>query len=281
MADKKNPSSQSILDKVFAIREDLTPLSSVILGLIPVLILGLLWIIATSNPKVELRMIPVTILPGPREFLGAIPRLLSPQKALAMCIFMSLKRITLGFLIATAIALPLGVLMGSFTRVRATFTSLTVIGSYLPIPALVPLSFVWFDIGESQKIGFLTLACFVYLLPAFVNAISNVDDVFLNTAYTLGANKWHMVSKVLVPVALPDIYQVMRMGYGVGFTWIIMAEMINTQTGLGALMYISQQRGGDNAIVYLVLAVIVLLAFVIDRLWSVGYRAIFSYKEAR
>ncbi|MDQ7825638.1 MAG: ABC transporter permease [Candidatus Eremiobacteraeota bacterium] len=265
---------------IFAIREDVSPFTAFLLSMIPIVLLVIIWTLVTWGP-VEQRVISSIIMPSPKEFVQAIPKILTPEKRLGAGILVSLARITGGFLIATALALPLGVLMGSFSKFRAAFAPIMIVGSYIPIPTLVPLTLVWFGMEEKQKVGFLAIATFVFLLPAFVKAISDVDDVFLNTGYTLGANKWHIVSKILFPIALPEIYNSLRLGFGVGFTWIIMAEMIGAESGLGFILKNAQSRGADSSIVYLVLTVIVLIAFLIDKLWELGYRALFRYKEAR
>jgi ABC-type nitrate/sulfonate/bicarbonate transport system permease component len=278
--ENRKPDIRDFLNKVFAIRDDVHPLTAAVLFLMPLFIVIVIWTIITWLPP-EQRKISSYILPSPMEFLQYIPKILLPEKKLGIGIATSLLRIMGGFLIATACALPLGILMGSFSRFRAALHSLIVIGSYIPIPTLLPLTIVWLDTGETQKVGFLAIACFVYLLPAIVKALDNVDDVFLNTGYTLGADKWQVVWKILIPIALPDIYNSLRMGFGVGFTWIIVAEMINAESGLGYIMRNAQTRGADNTIVYMVLLIIVLLAFIIDRIWETGYRLIFRYKEAR
>lgn len=276
----KDETKPGIWNTVFAIRKDIPALSAFLLGLIPIVVVLIIWIIITWDfPRG--RITSPIILPGPGDIVKSLPRMFLPQMRLFEGIFSSLWRITCGFIIALALAFPLGVLMGSFVRFRAAFTSIIVVGSYLPIPTLVPLTLVWFDMGEPQMIGFLTIASFVYLLPAIVKALEDVDDVFLNTAYTLGANTWHIVWKILIPISLPAIYNSLRMGYGVGFTWIIMAEMIGSDKGLGFILKNAQSRGSNPAIVYITLGIIILIAFIIDRLWATGYRLLFRYKEAR
>ena len=84
-----------------------------------------------------------------------------------------------------------------------------------------------FGTGEKQKIAFLALAFVVYLLPLVVAAVDSVDDVYLKTAYTLGAGTWQTVRKVLLAISWPDIYQALRLGFGIGWSYIILAEMVD------------------------------------------------------
>ena len=117
-----------------------------------------------------------------------------------------------------AIAFPLGLLMGCFSKAKAMFNPLAVFGAYLPIPALVPLTLSLFGTGEKQKIAFLALAFVIYLLPLIVQAVDNVDDVYLKTASALGANTMQTVRKVLLAVSWPDIYQSSVCVVGIGWS---------------------------------------------------------------
>ena len=267
----------------FVIRQEPSTMSSILLVSIPIFIVLVLWFLLTNGESIEARIINPAILPSPLEMLNAIPSLLSPQRKLLDGIFISLFRIIQGFTIALVIAFPLGILMGTFSKINKMFSSLIIVGSYVPIPTLLPLTMAAFGIGEEQKIGFLAIASFVFLLPAFVKTIDDIDDIFLNTAYTLGTSKWQLVTKILVPIAMPKIYDSMRTGFGIGFTWIIVAEMIGAESGLGFILKQAQTRGGtDNTpIMYLVLLVIILLAFVIDAIWKYFYKQFFPYKENR
>jgi NitT/TauT family transport system permease protein len=105
-----------------------------------------------------------------------------------------------------------------------------------------------------------------------------VDEVYLKTAYTLGANRLQTVTRVLLGVSAAEIYQALRLGFGIGWSYIILAEMVDIGRGLGGIIIISQRRGPREHI-YLVLLVIVALAFVTDRLWAVVGRRLFPYVE--
>lgn len=248
------------------------------LGIVPIAALLLVWFLATSGAIPEERLISPTILPSPGEVVQSLPSLWF-DRALTRNLAVSFGRVLAGFLAALVVAFPLGVLMGSFTKVKAAFNPLTVFGAYLPIPALVPLTLSLFGTGESQKVAFLGLAFGIYLVPLFVAAVDAVDDTYLKTAYTLGANRWQTAGKVLLPIAWPDIFQAMRLGFGIGWSYILLAEMVDVGRGVGGIIITSQRRGPREHI-YLVLLVIVLVAFLTDKVWVALGKRLFPYRES-
>ncbi len=248
-----------------------------LLGIVPIAMLLGVWWFMTQGPTVEERLLSPTILPSPGEVVRSFPNLWF-DRALTRNTMVSLLRVVEGFAVAVLIAFPLGLLMGSFSRVKAMFQPLSVLGAYLPIPALVPLTLSLLGTGEKQKIGFLALAFVIYLLPLIVAAVDQVDSIYLKTAYTLGANKWQSVSKVLLGVAWPDIFQALRFGFGIGWSYILLAEMVDIGRGVGGLIITSQRRGPREHI-YLVLLVIVALAFVTDKLWATLGHYLFPYRR--
>ena len=261
-----------------SIRESLgTPLK-IVLGAIPIVLIFLGWHLATAGAAEE-RLISPTILPSPGEVIRSFPSLWF-QAELSRSALTSALRVVIGFGVAWVIAFPLGIFMGAFTKVGATLSPVMVFLGYLPIPALVPLTMSLFGVDELQKVMFLALAFFIYLLPLFVRAVSDVDNVFLQTAYTLGATRWQTLRRVLLPVALPRIVHAMRLGFGVGWTYIILAEMVAAERGLGNIIIVAQRRGPREHI-YLVLVVIVMIAYLTDKFWVVLSRYLFPYQEAR
>lgn len=267
------------LTSILRIRESLPGWQRWILGVIPILgILGIWWFM-TWGAQAEERIISPTILPSPAEVVRSAPSLWF-DRALTRNASVSFGRVVGGFLVAIAIAFPLGLLMGSFTKIKAMFNPLSVFAAYLPIPALVPLTLSLFGTGEGQKIAFLALAFVIYLLPLVVQAVDNVDDIYLKTAYTLGASKLQTVTKVLFGISWSDIFEAFRLGFGIGWSYIILAEMVDIGRGLGGIIIISQRRGPREHI-YLVLLVIVALAFITDRIWVWLGRRLFPYREQR
>jgi NitT/TauT family transport system permease protein len=258
------------------IREEIPAWQAWLLGALPILALLGLWWAVTAGAMPESRLISPTILPSPREVVGEIESLWF-ERALTRNLAISLARVAAGFAVAVAIAFPLGLAMGAFTKIKAMFNPLAVFGAYLPIPALVPLTLSLFGTGERQKVAFLALAFGIYLLPLIVAAVDQVDQVYLKTAYTLGANRWQAVTRVLLGVAWPDIFQALRLGFGIGWSYIILAEMVDIGKGVGGIINIAQRRGPREHI-YLVLLVIVVLAYLTDKLWAWSGRRLFPYR---
>lgn len=179
-----------------------------------------------------------SFLPSPTEVLRGFLQL-TFEKNLGAAVLTSTKRITLAFLLAAAVALPLGVAMGAFEPVNRFFEPVMAPLRFMPISAFIPLLIVWFGIDEAQKVAFLFLGVFVYLLPVVVTAIRAVPQEYVDTAYTLGASKWQVVKTVLVPAALPEIVDSFRVMNAIAWTYVILAEAVNPGTSLGYLIQLA------------------------------------------
>ncbi|HEX4998679.1 MAG TPA: ABC transporter permease subunit [Terriglobia bacterium] len=252
--------------------------ASIVLGAIPVVVMLLLWWFATAGAPEERRIAP-TILPSPVEVVRSVPELVH-NRDLLHHVWASVRRVGLSFLLALAIVLPLGILMGSFGGVSALFAPTSTASGYIPIATLVPLTMSWFGIDELQKIMFLAMAFGIYLLPLVVNAIEAVPDIYLRTSYTLGATRFDVIRHVLIPIALPDLWRAMRLAFGVGWTYIVLAEVVVMVDGLGFLIQNSFRRGPREHI-YLVILVITLIAWVADLAWQRMGRLLFPYRRDR
>jgi NitT/TauT family transport system permease protein len=185
--------------------------------------------------------------------------------------------VLIGFGLATAIGVPLGILAGSWRVLEAAGSPIALFGRNLPVAALIPLTILWFGIDETQKVMFIFIATVPFVYADAVAAIVSVPDRYVETAQTLGASSFQIVRKVLVALALPDIYNSLRHLFGLAFGYIMLAELINAQHGLGYLLMTSQRRGLSEHII-LILIIIGLLAFGIDRLLFWFQRGLFPYR---
>src|SRR5438045_1640259 len=249
----------------FRVRKELTETSDLGLTCVFIGLMFVTWWFLTRGQTVEDRILPPLILPGPLEVLKAFPPLHFDQ-GLVRSALTSFVRVTLGFSLATIVALPLGIYMATFPPVAAFFRPLSLIGAYVPIVVFVPLTLAWFGLSETQKVGFLFIGCFVALLPLVIKDIADVPAAYLDVAVTKGATQWQLVRHVLFPVAQANIWDHLRAVYGVGWGWIILAEVVNAERGLGYLIDVSNRRGHTNAI-FAIIIIIVLIAISCDQRW--------------
>ncbi|MCZ7649438.1 MAG: ABC transporter permease subunit [Planctomycetota bacterium] len=243
-----------------------------ILGLVPVAILFGVWHYMTVGEVEERRVHPV-ILPSPAEVWETVPAL--RDRDILTNTWLSFRRVGIAYGIAVGLVLPLGVLMGAFGSIRAMFNPAMTASGYVPIATLLPLTVAWFGTGEKMRVAFLALAFAIFLLPLIVKAIDAVPEVYLRTAYTLGATRWQAIWNVLVPVALPDIWYAMRLAFGVGWTYLVLAEVFVLEGGLGALVEVSRRRQPREHI-YLIIVLITVIAWVVDLAWDHGGRLLFG-----
>ena len=148
----------------------------------------------------------------------------------------SVRRVFLGFVLAVALAVPLGVLMGINRHVRGFWDP--PIEFYRPIPPLayLPLMIVWFGIGEEPKVLLIFLAIFA---PVVINARAGVRSVAIeqiHAAYSMGATKLQVIWHVILKGAMPEILTGMRIGVAFGWTTLVAAELAAAQAGLGAMI---------------------------------------------
>lgn len=217
-------------------------------------------------------------LPSPDQVLKSLFYLIY-EKGLLSAIGVSTVRIIKAFVLSIAVAVPLGILMGSFESINRFFDPLVAPLRYLPITAFIPLLILWFGIDESQKIAFLFLGTVVFLLPVVVDAIRGVPDEMVQTAFTLGATKAQVIRTVLIPAALPQIFDSFRVMNAIAWTYIILAEIVNPQNGIGYILQLAAQHTKPewSFAGILVVGIIGIFTDVVIRLLN---RLLFGWREA-
>jgi NitT/TauT family transport system permease protein len=257
---------------LFQLRAPLPRSTAFGLGLVaPALVLGA-WCVASYGG-----LAPPDFLPSPSEVVRGTLQLFL-QYDLGEAVLVSTRRILLAFFLASAVALPLGVLMGAFEPVNRFFEPVVSPLRYMPISAFIPLLILWFGIYEKQKIAFLFLGVFVYLLPVVVTAIRAVPEELVQTALTLGASRAQAVGTVLLPSALPEIFDSFRVMNAISWTYVILAEAVNPEHGLGYMVELARthQKASWSFAGLLVIGGIGLLTDFIIRTVS---RILFRWRE--
>jgi ABC-type nitrate/sulfonate/bicarbonate transport system permease component len=262
---------------LFHLRSQPPPLIGRLIGLGAVALIIFLWFLVTRATSAEQRWVSPVILPSPGEVIRSFGALWN-ERGLPASIVATLRRVLVGFGLAAVIGVPLGIVAGSWRALESAAAPIALFGRNVPVAALIPLTILWFGIDETQKVMFLFIACAPFVFSDVVRAITSVPDRYVETAETLGASAWQIVAKVLVPLALPDIYKSLRSLFGIAFGYIMLAELINAEHGLGYLLSTSQRRGLSEHII-LILLVIAGLAYGIDRFLYWIQRGLFPYRE--
>jgi NitT/TauT family transport system permease protein len=145
----------------------------------------------------------------------------------------SLARVGGGFVVGAGLALPLGLLMGAKPLVHDLMNPLVQIVRPIPPIAFIPLAILWFGLGDPPAFFLIALGAFFPVLMNTIAGVRNVDAIYLRAAQNLGANQWTLFWRVMVPAAMPYILAGVRIGIGVAFIVVIVAEMIAVNSGLG------------------------------------------------
>lgn len=145
----------------------------------------------------------------------------------------SLMRVAVGFVIGAGLALPLGLLMGAKPRVYELFNPMVQIFRPIPPIAFIPLAILWFGLGNPPAFFLISLGAFFPVLMNTIAGVRNVDSIYLRAARNLGAGEWTLFRRVMIPASMPYILAGVRIGIGVAFIVVIVAEMIAVNAGLG------------------------------------------------
>ena len=239
----------------------------------------LVWGILTWGATPETRIISPVLLPSPGEVLKSVP-VLFKERDLIASIVATLKRVLSGFALAIVIGVPLGILAGAYRLFDALTGPLSLFARNIPVAVLIPLTILWFGIDETQKTMFIFIATVPFVFFDAARAIIEVHERYVETAQTLGASARQVVGKVLIPLALPDIYSSLRSLFGLAFGYIMLAELVNAKYGLGYLLMSSQRRALTEHI-FAILILIGLLAWGIDRLLLFFERGLFPYRQVQ
>ena len=259
---------------LFALRGPLNPKQKTILAILGLLVFLLIWIILTigENPIVS-----SGILASPFKVLTAYQDLYY-DNALVKNTFRSIGLNLAGYVVALLVALPIGFAIGLYPLFRGMFHRYVDAIRFTPLTAVTSLFIIWFGIGTEMKVYFLAFGILIYLLPIVVQRIDEVSDVYLKTVYTLGANAWQTIRSVYIPSVLSRLSDDIRVLTAISWTYIIVAEGIGSQGGLGPLIYRTGQRMGRVDKVFAGLILIILIGAFQDRIFVFLDKEFFPHK---
>lgn len=260
--------------KLFKLQGQLDGRVRLILTIFGIGIILAVWALLTVG---ETPVMKPSILPSPWRVLTSFGDLYRDNEIIRnTCLSIGLNMA--GYVEAIMISLPLGFLIGLFPFFRASFRRPVDSIRYVPLTALTGLFIVWFGIGTSMKVHFLAFGIIIYLLPIIVQRINEVNDIYLKTVYTLGASSWETIRTVYWPSVISRLSDDIRVLTAISWTYIIVAENMGSQGGIGSLIWKVGQRQGRVDKVFAMLIIIMLFGLLQDRIFIRLDRYFFPHK---
>ena len=208
-------------------------------------------------------MVRSDFLPTPGAVVGAAVNGVR-DGSLAENTLVSVTEIMSGFIIASIVAVPLGILMGSFKIVEAAIEPVTNFVRYLPVSALIPLLILWVGIEMDEKIAVIFIGTFFQQLILIADVSRGVSKDLLDVSYTLGATRRTVVWRVLIPATMPGVMDTLRITLGWAWTYLVVAELVAANKGLGYFI-LNSMRGLFTDQIFLGIIVIGLLGLFTDQ----------------
>ncbi len=167
----------------------------------------------------------------------------------------SLSVILTGWALAVVVGVPVGILMGSFKAVEALIEPVIDFVRYLPVSALIPLLILYIGIGTAEKVAVIFIGTFFQLVLLVADVAAHVPREQIDVSYTLGASRAQVIRRVLVPATLPGVMDTLRITMGWAWTYLVVAELVSADRGLG-FMILDSMRGFFVDRIFVGLAVI-------------------------
>lgn len=217
-----------------------------------------------------------SILPSPFAVLSSFKEL-HFEDALVINTWISIKLNIWGYIEAIFMSLIVGFIIGLIPFFKSLWSRYVDAIRFVPLAAVTGIFIAWFGIYMEMKVQFLAFGIFVFLVPVVVQRISEVDQIYLQTSYTLGASSWQTIRKVYWPHVTSRIIDDVRVLTAISWTYIIVAESVNKEGGLGAMIYKSQ-RSSRLDMVFAILLLIIIIGFVQDLIFGKLDRWLFPHK---
>ena len=204
--------------------------------------LGLWWLIAWSG------WVDPLFLPSPLAVAGSAFRAYAADR-LWVDLGISIYRVVVGFALAAAVGVPLGLLMGSFQAARSLFEPLLAFVRYMPATAFIPLLVLWLGIDDGQKFAVIWIGTFFHLTLLIMASTLSVPLPLIEAGMMLGAGRRQLVARIIWPAAKPLIFDNLRIVLGWAWTYIVVAEIVAAESGIG-YQILKASRFLDTAMIF-------------------------------
>jgi ABC-type nitrate/sulfonate/bicarbonate transport system permease component len=260
------------MPELLTIRKDTSRTTKLVLAAVAWALVVLIWSLIT-----HWHLISSYVFPSPLEVLRAFGPLFS-EHGLLSNVYASWLRIGQAFLWCAVIALPLGLMMASFRWFYDLVNPVAAPMRSMPTTAFLPAFIGLFGIDETMKVAFLWFGMFFYLLAVVVEEVNRVDTSLLETAYTLGAKRYQVIW-LMFRASFPGIFSSFRILYDIGWTYVILAEIVNRKKGVGAMVQ-SAYEFHQPELVYAGIIAIGVAAFLFRALLTLSEKVLFPWRQA-
>ncbi|HEY5720824.1 MAG TPA: ABC transporter permease [Allosphingosinicella sp.] len=217
-------------------------------------------------------------LPAPDKVAAAL-RDLFVEQDFANDVVQSIYRVMLGFALAMVVGYPLGIAIGVSKAWEGWVQPLNEFARYLPVAALIPLVIVWAGIGDLQKILIIFLGTVFQIVPMVSDTAKRVPNTLLELGQMMGFSRWRRVIKIVIPATAPEVYDHARIALGWAWSYLIVAELVAANTGIGHVI-IQAQRFIQTADVMAGIITIGVIGLAFDTIFRMPKRAFFPWTRS-
>lgn len=260
--------------KLFELRQDISRNMYIFLGFGFILFLLLVWQCITSAGLVRPLFLPAPIdvwSEGVRQVREGI--LYTDASA-------SVYRIVMGWGLATLVAVPVGFMMGNFKFFEGLFEPFVDTVRYMPVVALIPLTILWAGIGDFQKFLILFIGTFFQQVLMIMDNVKQVPMNLIQVGQTLGLSRFEILKSIILPASMPGIWDTFRMTMGWTWTYLVVAELVAAENGLGRRIMDAQRYLATDTIIFGILF-IGFLGLVTDYIFKISGKYFFSWTSGR
>lgn len=223
----------------------------------------------------EAAVVPKIFMPGPWDVVQRFYSWIM-NEGFAGDLLISVERVSLGFLAALTLALPLGLMAGTFKPAEAFLEPAMDFIRYMPAVAFVPLMMLWCGVGELSKVAIIFIGTFFQMVLMFGDDVRRVPLQQIEAAQTMGGTRWEILRKVIFPSAAPALLTTCRITLGWAWTYLVVAEIVAANSGLGYAV-LKAQRFLQTDKIFAGLIVIGVLGLIQDQILRALHHILFPY----
>ena len=258
------------LRSLFAYRGSSSGHADAVLGVCAFVVFIGLWHLIS-----EFEFVPQRFLPLPWKVVEALWGMFAERNFIED-VGISVARVWTAFLLSVVMAVPIGIWMSSYRVVGAFIEPVVDFIRYLPVPALVPLLIIWFGIGENSKIAVLWMGTFFQLVLLIADDAKRVPREFIEIGFTLGARHRQITKDIVLRSMLPNMVDNLRITLGWCWTWIIVAEIVAANSGIGHVIW-SMRRFVKTPEVMAGILTVGIIGLMTDQAIRFAHRRYFRY----